>query len=346
MFKSLDLFFLRTLIIILFTTVIPLSVLAADNHDDISVIYHVLIDDKRIGTISNKELINDLILAKMDSLDKTYKDSELTTSKNITYIPEHTFFSDTSDEQILNWINENVTIEAVASKLELEDQFLYLKEKEDAEETLNQLKLRFVSSEDLNALTNSEQNSDNKKQVLDVSYSTQPTITSGQVSPDDILSVDEAVNYIIKGSLQEKEYLIQQGDALSTIAPKYQLTIDELLKLNPEYKNDHVLQIGQPLMVTDYQPLTDIIVKEQLNKAEEIEFETNIVEDDTMYKGDSKIKQQGKNGKKGLLYQLTKKNRSVVKEEIIDETIVEEPIPEIIIKGTKVIPSRGTGQFT
>ncbi|MEC2074391.1 LysM peptidoglycan-binding domain-containing protein [Alkalihalophilus marmarensis] len=151
-----------------------------------------------------------------------------------------------------------------------------------------------MSSEDLNALTNSEQNSDNKKQVLDVSYSTQPTITS----LDDILSVDEAVNYIIKGILQEKEYLIQQGDALSTIAPKYQLTIDELLKLNPEYKNDHVLQIGQPLMVTDYQPLTDIIVKEQLNKAEEIEFETNIVEDDTMYKGDSKIKQQGKNGKK------------------------------------------------
>ncbi|MEC2074392.1 hypothetical protein [Alkalihalophilus marmarensis] len=133
MFKSLDLFFLRTLIIILFTTVIPLSVLAADNHDDISVIYHVLIDDKRIGTISNKELINDLILAKMDSLDKTYKDSELTTSKNITYIPEHTFFSDTSDEQILNWINENVTIEVVTSKLELEDQFLYLKEKEDSE---------------------------------------------------------------------------------------------------------------------------------------------------------------------------------------------------------------------
>lgn len=345
MFKSLNLFFPRTIIMMLFTAFIPLSVFAPDHHDDISVVYHVIIDEKHIGTISNKELINDLILSKMKKLDNEYKDLELTTSKDITYIPEYTFFPNTDDEQALNWIKENIVIEAVAFELAFEDQLLYLKEKKDAVDTLNQLKLQFVSSEDLDTLNNNKRIDDNQDQVLYISYSTQPTINSAQVSPDAILSVDEAVNYITKGSLQQKEYFIQQGDVLSTIAQKFEMTIDELLKLNPEYKNDQILPIGQSLIVTDYQPLTDIIVQEQLNKAEMIDFETKVVEDDKMYKGDSQIKQQGMNGKKNVLYKLTKKNGSLVKEEIIDETIVEETIPEIVVKGTKVISSRGTGKF-
>ena len=64
-----------------------------------------------------------------------------------------------------------------------------------------------------------------------------------------------------------------------------------------------------------------------------------------MYKGKTRVEQQGKEGKKRVKYLVTKENGKEVSREAVDEQVLSAPVEEIVRSGTKVILSRGTGQF-
>ena len=64
-----------------------------------------------------------------------------------------------------------------------------------------------------------------------------------------------------------------------------------------------------------------------------------------MLKGDSKVIQEGSNGAKEMTYVIREQNGTRVGKSIKDEAVVKEVKNNIVLKGTKVIPSRGSGQF-
>ena len=64
-----------------------------------------------------------------------------------------------------------------------------------------------------------------------------------------------------------------------------------------------------------------------------------------MYKGESKIDQEGANGEKIVTYRIVERNGQQVHKEVKEEQVVKEPVTKIIRKGTKVIPSRGSGEL-
>jgi murein DD-endopeptidase MepM/ murein hydrolase activator NlpD len=115
--------------------------------------------------------------------------------------------------------------------------------------------------------------------------------------------------------------------------------------LNPKLDKEDKLKEGQELIVLAYEPYTQVIVKERLTKKYTIDHETDVKEDDSLLKGKTKIKQKGKDGKKSVQYAITKTNGKVTEEKVLDEKILSEPVKEIKLKGTKEIPSQGTGSF-
>ncbi|MCT2537867.1 peptidoglycan DD-metalloendopeptidase family protein [Aquibacillus koreensis] len=121
--------------------------------------------------------------------------------------------------------------------------------------------------------------------------------------------------------------------------------MEQLLELNPELDEDSVLQIGQELNVTAYQPFLNVIIKEEKLVEETINYESEVVETDDLYKGDTKVKQDGQEGKKEVHYVIEKVNGKQAKKEVVEETVTKEPVKKIVLKGTKVVPSRGSGQF-
>ena len=58
-----------------------------------------------------------------------------------------------------------------------------------------------------------------------------------------------------------------------------------------------------------------------------------------------KLIQEGSDGKKIATYLVRKENGVKVGQSVIEETILEEPKDHIVLKGTKVIPSRGSGHL-
>jgi murein DD-endopeptidase MepM/ murein hydrolase activator NlpD len=181
--------------------------------------------------------------------------------------------------------------------------------------------------------------------LLDVQLSEKVSSVDVKISPEKILTVDEAVKLLEKGTLKEEKYKVKEGDVLVDIAKKYKIEIKDLLALNPGLKEDSLLQINQEINVTAYKPYLHVIVQEEASKKEEIPFETEIIEDSSMYKGDKKTKQEGQTGEKLVHYIVVKQNGKEMKQEMQKEQVLKEPVKQIIVKGTKVVPSRGTGNL-
>ena len=165
------------------------------------------------------------------------------------------------------------------------------------------------------------------------------------VDPKEITSVDEAIEILQTGAEEKQVYSVQAGDAFETIAKKHNLTIAQLLELNPTLTVDSVLQIGQQLNVTVEKPFVSVKAVYEKKSVETIEFAKIVEEDATMLKGEKVVKQEGANGKKEVSYLITEENGERTERVQTDEIIVVEPENRVVVTGTKVIPSVGTGTF-
>lgn len=67
---------------------------------------------------------------------------------------------------------------------------------------------------------------------------------------------------------------------------------------------------------------------------DDIPFNIKETDDSTIKKGEQKIKQEGKNGKKEKIYKVTYENNKEIKRDLISENTIEEPVEKIILIGT------------
>jgi murein DD-endopeptidase MepM/ murein hydrolase activator NlpD len=92
-------------------------------------------------------------------------------------------------------------------------------------------------------------------------------------------------------------------------------------------------------------PYVELVVEKETTKYEDVDYKKVVKENDSMYKGETKIIQRGHNGKKRVKYHLTLANGEVVKRVPLQEEVLVKPIEEIVEEGTKVVSFRGTGEM-
>lgn len=79
------------------------------------------------------------------------------------------------------------------------------------------------------------------------------------------------------------------------------------------------------------------ITTEELIEIEVVAFEKRIVENPNKAEGTVSLLQEGKTGKRQYKYRLTIQDGRVIKKELIQVTLIEEPVHEITELGTKVV---------
>ncbi|WP_117161390.1 M23 family metallopeptidase [Paraliobacillus sp. X-1268] len=325
---------------------------AAD--DGLSTVYHVYMDGEHIGTTDSKDVItsyiDELITAREEAND-TYA---YVTKQEISYVPERVFNPDASNEEVLTKIEEDIAIQVNAYGLQIGDKIAgYFKNKEEAEKTLQQYKEKYVDKEILENLENADKDSDDEPMplsvgdsaILEVELSEEVTYQEEKVNEDVVITVDQGIELLEKGTLQDKVHTVEEGDVLGSIAGQYDLTTEKLIALNETLSEDAVLQIGQELNVTEYAPFVNVVVTKEELVEEEIAYEKEVEQSDDLYKGEKEVKQEGQDGKKEVQYAIEISNGSVVSKEVINEEVTKEPTKEIIVEGTKVESSRGSGNF-
>ncbi|OEH93105.1 peptidase M23 [Bacillus solimangrovi] len=327
------------------------SVYADNKMSDFETVYHIYIDGEMIGTVNDKDVVEEIIEQKIAEAKKTYDSYELSADDALEFIPEKVFNPQYNNNKAIEQLSSKLSVAADATAIVVDGKAVaYVKTKKDAEKAIESLKLQYVP-EDLLAEVdeNKEKKDDPLKNgesiILDVRLSEKVSFESKKAKPDDILSVKEAVSLLNKGTLTPKKHEIEEGDVLGSIANQYDLKLDQLLSLNNDLAEDTVLQIGDTVNVQAYEPVTDVIMEKKARKEIKVDYEIEVIETDDMYKGDTKVKQEGQKGKKSIEYLLVKENGQVIDKEILEEDVTQEPVAKVVYKGTKVIPSRGTGSF-
>jgi murein DD-endopeptidase MepM/ murein hydrolase activator NlpD len=183
-------------------------------------------------------------------------------------------------------------------------------------------------------------------EVVEISFAEQVNIFSDYVLPAEVLSVEEAIEQITKENEKEKMYTVKQGDSLSVIAYNNEMKLNDLLKLNPELSEKTLLQIGQELVVTVPEPELSIVTKEKIVYTEAINRPTEYKDNADKYVGYSTVLEAGADGVQEVTALLNKVNGFEESKEIVEEIVLKEPVPKVVERGTKPLPSTAaTGKY-
>jgi len=92
-------------------------------------------------------------------------------------------------------------------------------------------------------------------------------------------------------------------------------------------------------------PLVHVFTVEEQTVTEPIPFTTRYVETDSLWSCQSRIVTPGRNGSKEVIYHVTRENGEELSRTIVAETVLEEPVTQVVERGTATAPAMGTGQF-
>ncbi|MBS4175214.1 M23 family metallopeptidase [Bacillus sp. FJAT-49736] len=350
--KTMNLLKVTAIATLVFST-LTFTNISTNAETGIKTVYHVYINQQYIGTVSDKEIIEKLANEKINNAQNQFENDQINIENEITYIPEQVFRPQTNDDEAVQKASELFTVKSDATAIVIDGKpTAYVRDEQEANEVIENIKLHYVSKKDLAAIQEQKELQQplpplKKKQsrILDVNLDEKVSIQKDEVAPNQILSVDQAVDYLLKGTLKEKKYTVKDGDVLGQIAIDHHLKQKQILEMNPGIKEDS-LKIGQELKVTAYVPLVHVIVQRETYKVEKVPYKKEIIEDKTMFKGDSKVRQKGQNGKSEITYIVTEENGTVTKKDIQKEKVIKKPVKYIVVQGTKVIPSRGSGSLS
>ncbi|MBF0713965.1 NEAT domain-containing protein [Gemella sp. GH3] len=117
-----------------------------------------------------------------------------------------------------------------------------------------------------------------------------------------------------------------------------------LIELNEEVKNSYDMRLGNDGM-GGAKPQAKFVIKSNIDKPkkittedkvelEKIGFETKIVKTDELKEGETKVEIEGTNGEKKIIKRQYFENDKFIREELISEEVVKEPVTRVIKVGT------------
>lgn len=335
----------RVALFSIFAILLTTSGAAYANHyynANLVTVYRVFLNGKEIGVVNSPSVVQQWLDNKLKEAKEKNNVRSLQLSDRISFTEEKVFKGRYDNGATLETLSKEAEIQVEAIKVVVNGATVgYAASKQDVEAALEDLKQKFGAKKTVSA--SSLDNGQSK--VKKVKFKESITMEHSSVPASKILSSDKLQELLSKGSSKQMIHTVQEGDCLGCIAKKYGVKISDILANNPELTEDTLLQLGQQLNVTALNPLVTVEVTEEVVKDEVLHYQEETRTNNTLPKGELRVIQLGKEGKKRITFQIVKENGRIVEKKIINEQILSTPVPRIIERGTKVISSRGTGNM-
>lgn len=153
-----------------------------------------------------------------------------------------------------------------------------------------------------------------------------------------MMDCDSAVQKIVAGVVTPETYVVQEGDTIWDISMNKGISLDAIQSQNPDLNIDDI-HIGDEINLSTTQPYVNVEVVANIKSQETIAYSTEKVNDSSLLKGKTKVKQSGKNGTKEVVIKTTKVNGVTTGQEVVSSTVITEPVKEVVAVGTKVVQS-------
>lgn len=294
--------------------------------------YLVSIDGKAIGIIEDKASV-EKVIEEIRLEQETESQIQLTEYGNNIEIVE---VKDNEGkvinlEELKTILTEKIDWIVLATSIEVNGKpKVYVKNVEEGQLVLDQLKEKYSPEIE-------------EGKVLSTGFEEDVTVGSLETSLKNVMDASKALDFLVNGTDKVETYKVQKGDTLWDVALANNLSVSELKEANPQLKKE-TLSINQELNLVKKEPIINVTAIAEVVKEETIKYDTKYVNSSDLWRGQTKVDQKGKNGKKEVTYKIVSKNDVEVDKEVLKEKVLEEPVTQIVQRGTQVmVASRGGG---
>ena len=143
----------------------------------------------------------------------------------------------------------------------------------------------------------------------------------------------------------EVTYTVEAGDSYYYIAELYDMSVDDLLDMNPGY-DPKLLRVGDVLTISNAVPYLTVVDVERQNYVQDVPYQVEYQDDNTMYQGDYKVLSPGVYGKADVTANVTYINGEETDRQVVASVTLSEPVTETQARGTIPRPTWfPTGSF-
>jgi murein DD-endopeptidase MepM/ murein hydrolase activator NlpD len=295
-------------------------------------VYAVNIDGKTIGYVEQTTDIDNLVSTIKADVQKIYgADAKITL--DINYSQSKTSSLPTDDiSKLEDAIRKSLKVEVGAVQIVIGGTAVAtLKDEEQCTAVLTGVKKHYLDKE-------------SDSELKSATFDKEITFKKAFVAPEEVTEIDTAVTKILNGTDEIRVHSVKKGESLWSIASSNRMSVSDVKQANPQLKTE-TIQIGQKLNLVVPEPFVNVTTTEEVTYQQSIPFSTIYKKDDSLLTFQQKVIERGIYGTKQVTAKVTKVNGLETKREILKETVLKEPTPQVVARGTKDVPSRGTGRF-
>ena len=144
----------------------------------------------------------------------------------------------------------------------------------------------------------------------------------------------------------EVTYTVTAGDSYYSIAADYDMSMDDLMKLNEGY-DPKILRVGDVLTISNAVPYLTVVNVERQRYVQDVAYQVEYTDDASMYQGEYKTTSPGVYGKADVTANVTYINGEETEREVVASVTLSQPVTEQQLRGTKERPTwYPTGSFS
>ncbi|MFB8376190.1 peptidoglycan DD-metalloendopeptidase family protein [Paenibacillus taichungensis] len=315
--------------------------------------YKVMVKGNEIGTITDETQLQKLFADKTEEFQNKYPEAEMVLNTDgITTETIKAYKPVVNSDETLDKLGDMLTAYAKGVELKVDGEVIgIVKDQATADAILEQVQNKYISASAVRSSLKTKSVSANSSKKAEGPSTTLKSVGIKEdvatdvvkADPNKIWDVSEAVEALTVGKDAPVTYVVREGDTISSIAAKYEITQSEIRKHNPGIKETS-LQIGDELTLTVPKPAVTVKSVEQVVEQIEIKPQVEVRKSAELKAGTTKVVRPGQSGLKSMQYRITKENGEVVQEEWLGQEVIKAAVTEVVLSGTKVV-GEGTGEF-
>lgn len=186
---------------------------------------------------------------------------------------------------------------------------------------------------------------------ISVSFNKEVVLENGIYFKESFQDYEEVEEMLSGVQQAQRIYTIESGDTLWGIAQKNDLTFKELCALNPDFKGEPLnekssIKAGDELIVTKQESMLEVRITKLVTWQESIPYSTVTERSGEYLLGTRKTVQNGMNGIRSVTAErVYDANGIQLSQQIIKTEVVQEPVNQKVLVGTKNSYITGNGQF-
>ena len=292
----------------------------------------VFYDGVDLGVVSSGRAAVQTVAQLEDITRATVGDADYTVDEALleTRLGVYSRRSMVSTETLLEELGDEVGLVEFANVLYVDGEKVVATTRSGAlEDLLEQLKLGYETADTVNAYF--VEDVDIRQEYVESSY----VMNLGYIA--------EILNETKEG---EVTYTVTSGDSYYSIAEKYDLSVEALMKLNSGY-DPKILRVGDVLTISNAVPYLTVVNVERQRYVQDVPYQVEYTDDSSMYQGEYKVTSPGVYGKADITANVTYINGEETEREVVASVTLSQPVTEQQLRGTKERPTwYPTGSFS